>query len=217
LRNRKRRAKEAFSHVFRRKIMWNFYRGIMPGSETLQSGVIYHIYNRGNNREDIFIEPRNYRFFLTLYRKHVCPVVDTFAFCLMRNHFHLLVRIKADSVDGPAHLQTLSSLQPSRSFANCFNAYTKAMNKMYQRTGALFQRPFQRIAINSDTHLLQLVTYIHHNPQRHGFTHDFRTWPYSSYDALTSATPTFLSREEVLTWYGDLDSFKAAHALEFSH
>jgi REP element-mobilizing transposase RayT len=60
----------------------------------LQYGLTYHIYNRGNNRENIFIEERNYRCFLQLYLKYIEPIAWTFAYCLLRNHFHLLVRIK---------------------------------------------------------------------------------------------------------------------------
>ena len=56
----------------------------------------YHIYNRGVNREDIFVEERNYKLFLTLYEKHISPVVDTFAYCLLKNHFHVSVRIKSE-------------------------------------------------------------------------------------------------------------------------
>ncbi|MCS6846293.1 MAG: hypothetical protein RMN52_01095 [Anaerolineae bacterium] len=57
-------------------------------------GVTYHIYARGTNREDIFIEPRNYTYFLRLYTQHIVPIADTYAYCLLKNHFHLLVRIK---------------------------------------------------------------------------------------------------------------------------
>ncbi|MBE9507489.1 MAG: hypothetical protein IMY86_05515, partial [Chloroflexi bacterium] len=60
----------------------------------LQYGGYYHIYNRGNNREDIFVEERNYLHFLRLYAKYIGPVADTYAYCLLRNHFHFLVRIK---------------------------------------------------------------------------------------------------------------------------
>ena len=66
-------------------------------SATLQPGVYYHIYNRGNNRENLFLENRNYPYFLTLYEKHIEPIADTYAYCLMRNHFHLLVKIKETS------------------------------------------------------------------------------------------------------------------------
>jgi len=60
----------------------------------LQYGLYYHIYNRGNNRENIFLEERNYRYFLQLYLKYIEPIAWTFAYCLLRNHFHFLVRIK---------------------------------------------------------------------------------------------------------------------------
>ena len=57
----------------------------------LQPGHYYHIYNLGNNREDLFRETRNYAYFLKLYAHHIHPIADTFAYCLLRNHFHLLV------------------------------------------------------------------------------------------------------------------------------
>ena len=54
----------------------------------------YHIYNRGNNGENIFMEERNYTHFMNLYSRYINPIADTFAYCLLRNHFHLAVRIK---------------------------------------------------------------------------------------------------------------------------
>ena len=56
----------------------------------------YHIYNRGTNRENIFIEERNYQHFLKLYGHYITPVAETFAYCLLRNHFHVLVKIKPE-------------------------------------------------------------------------------------------------------------------------
>ena len=55
---------------------------------------IYHLYNRGNNRADLFTDDGNYELFLKLYARHIFPVAETFCYCLMRNHFHLLVRIR---------------------------------------------------------------------------------------------------------------------------
>lgn len=110
----------------------------MSNPAPLQYGKVYHIYNRGNNGENLFIEERNYRYFLQLYIKHVHPVVDTYAYCLLRNHFHLLVRVK--------DLSGLESPKlPSQCFSNLFNAYTKSINKAHGRTGALFERPFRAI------------------------------------------------------------------------
>ncbi len=67
----------------------------MPeSSSALQPSQYYHIYNRGNNRENIFVSEENYRYFLKLYAVHIEPVADTYAYCLLKNHFHVLVRIK---------------------------------------------------------------------------------------------------------------------------
>lgn len=168
----------------------------------LQPGKYYHIYSRGNNRENIFVEERNYRYFLHLYAEHIEPVAETYAYCLMKNHFHFLVRIR-----------DLTGLkQPSQCFSNLFNAYAKAFNKAYNRTGALFQRPFGRIEVTSDSYLIHLVTYIHQNPQKHRFVDDFRDWPYSSYHALLSKQPTRLKREEVMGWFDTVAAFEQAHS-----
>jgi len=96
----------------------------------LLSGETYHIFNRGNNRENIFIEERNYRYFLKLYAKYINQVVDTFAYCLLRNHFHFLVRIKEeqDKQDCQSSKDWQSYLSPSRAFSNLFSTYTKAIN-----------------------------------------------------------------------------------------
>ena len=181
----------------------------------LEYGKYYHIYNRGNNRENIFIEERNYRYFLRLYAKHITPIADTYAYCLLRNHFHLLVRIK-DAPDLTGFSKPVRSGNLSQPFSNFFNAYAKAFNKAYNRTGALFQRPFGRIEVDSDAYFTWLVVYIHQNPQKHGFVDDFRTWPYSSYRTLLSTGPTHLQRDGVSTWFDGVDNFVALHQQEVS-
>jgi len=100
----------------------------------------YHIFNRGNNRENIFIEERNYRYFLELYAHHINSIADTYAYCLLHNHFHLLVRIKSKAeIHAYRDLEAQKVSSPSLQFGNLFNAYTKAINQAYQRTGSLFQ------------------------------------------------------------------------------
>ena len=173
----------------------------MSAIKPLRHGAYYHIYNRGNNRENLFVEARNYAYFLDLYVKHIEPIAETYAYCLMKNHFHLLVRIK-ESDDGR---------DPSRCFSNLFNAYARSFNRAYGRTGALFQRPFSRIEVTHDRYFTAVVSYIHRNPQKHGFVADFRDWPYTSYDALASSRPTRLHRDTVLAWFGDTAAFVAAH------
>ena len=65
-------------------------------TEPLQPGVTYHIYNRGVNGENIFIEERNYDLFMKLYERHITPVADTFAYGMLRNHFHVDLKIKSE-------------------------------------------------------------------------------------------------------------------------
>jgi putative transposase len=187
--------------------------------EPLQPGKYYHIYNRGNNREDLFRVPDNYQHFLRLYEKYIHPIADTFAWVLMKNHFHLLVRIKEEGEINFKDLtgfQNLSGLRlplnfASQQFSNLFNAYTKAFNKYYNRTGTLFERPFHRISIDSDRYFRQLVVYIHNNPVHHGFTPDFKDYPWSSYGSILSFKPTKLSREKVIGWFDDKANFVAVH------
>ena len=181
----------------------------------------YHIYNRGNNREDLFIEKRNYPYFLSLYARHIEPVADTFAYCLLRNHFHLLVRIKTEDefvktsqVVKTCEVQTcdiLKTFNPSHQFANLFNAYAKAINKAYGRTGSLFEERFARIPLVDKTYFENLVFYIHYNPQKHGFVHDFRDWHWSSYSELVGTDPTRLRRDELLELFGGLQGFEYFH------
>jgi putative transposase len=168
-------------------------------------GGIFHIFNRGNNRENLFLEDRNYEYFLRLYRFHILPVADTYAYCLMRNHFHFLVRIKENlnARDFPAGF--------SKPFSNFFNAYARGFNRAYGRVGALFQRPFGRILVNNDRHLLRLIAYIHQNPQKHGFTKDFREWPYSSFHVRNSAPSVFLDQDGVMRLFGTRRTWNRHH------
>ena len=194
----------------------------MPQPISLEHGKYYHIYNRGNNRESIFVEERNYPYFLKLYAHHIEPIADTFAYFLMRNHFHLLVRIKTEEEIqetlrvSEQTLRVSKTLRVYQVFSNFFNAYTKAINKAYGRTGSLFEHPFGRIEVTSEAYYSRLIIYIHRNPQKHGFVGDFRDWPYSSYHALLSTQPTHLNREDVLNWFGDLDNLVATHQQEIT-
>ncbi len=189
----------------------------MTSPSPLQADCIYHIFNRGINGQNLFLEDRNYRHFLKLYTHHIEPVADTYAYCLLPNHFHLLVRVETEAEQRAYHDETLKVSEifrvssASQGFGNLFNAYTKAMNQAYQRTGSLFEHPFHRLLVTTDAYFTQLVVYIHQNPQRHGLIDDFRRWPYSSYGALRADAPTRLKRDTVLARFGGIDALAAAH------
>lgn len=188
----------------------------MANPPPLQHGKYYHIYNRGVNRENLFVEERNYRYFLQLYARHIEPIANTYAYCLLRNHFHFLVQIKdlSEDLTGSGKPVRSDLKKPSQHFSNLFNAYTKALNRACGRTGTLFQRPFGRIEVTSHAYLTWLVVYIHRNPQKHGFVDDYRTWPYSSYHAHLSDKPTHLQREQVVAWFHGIEGLVISHRPE---
>nr|WP_309757580.1 hypothetical protein [Flavobacterium sp.] len=148
----------------------------------LENGKYYHIYNRGNNGIDLFYEIENYKYFLRLYEKYIDPVAETYAWCLMKNHFHILVYIKETEEIDSSKLEYSSTDKPkiisaSKQFSNLFNAYTLAMNKRYNRTGSLFEKNFRRKVVNSETYFQKLVFYIHYNPVHHKFTEHIIEYP----------------------------------------
>jgi len=175
----------------------------------LEPGNFYHIYNRGINSCDLFRETGNYEHFLGLYDKYISPVADTFAWVLMGNHFHLLVHILPTNPEGFENLQGLERI--NQQFSNLFNAYTKAFNKRYNRTGSLFEHTFRRKLIMHKTYLKQVILYIHNNPVHHGFCSHPIEYPWSSYLTCISMKPTKLKRDAVMGWFDDQANFKYWH------
>jgi len=184
----------------------------------LEPGLIYHIYNRGNNKETIFREKANYIYFFQLWKKHITPIADTFVYSLLNNHFHAMVRIKnlaySKNLAGFENLRGLGKAE--QHFSNFFNAYAKGFNNKYNRTGKLFEERFKRKPIINDAYFTQLIYYIHANPQTHGFVDDFRTYPHTSYDSILSFGKTNLMRDEVLDWFGGREMFEKYHADKFN-
>ncbi len=175
-------------------------------------GAFFQIYNRGNNRENIFIQERNYAYFMELWWKHTYQIAETWAYCLLRNHFQVVVFIK-NKEELTKNLTGLNDKikEPSQYFSNFFNAYARGINIATQRTGVLFERPFKRIPVDSESYLMRLVVYIHQNPQKHKFENDFRDWNYSSYHELTANVPTLLQRDKMMQLFGNREDLIRIH------
>jgi putative transposase len=186
-------------------------------------GQYYHIYNRGINGESIFNETSNYEYFLKLYDKYINPVADTYAWCLMGNHFHLLVRIKEvdefinditpDKVPNPVRGDKPNKINkpPHLYFSHLFNAYSQAFNKKYERHGSLFERPFKRKLIKNETNLKQVVLYIHNNPLHHGFCDHPVEYAWSSFIIDPFDEINVKTRSVVIEWFGSKTEFDRAH------
>jgi len=167
----------------------------------MEKGRFYHIYNRGVNKAPIFFEPRNYRHFLSLFDKYLGQYVELYTYCLMPNHFHLLVKIKdskerndwkREAVFKKVSLENneisivfstkLSRLD--RAFRDFFISYAKSINKAYGRTGSLFQQGYKKKIVNSESYFSYLIQYIHNNPVEAGLCNKPEDWMYSSYNSI---------------------------------
>ncbi len=139
-------------------------------------GEIYHVYNRGNNKEIIFREETNYEFFLKKMHKELESCCELLAYVLMPNHYHFLIYIPVDIPSNPSLSRKIGTLQSS---------YTQAFNKRYNRTGSLFQPKLKRKCASEYAEVC--FHYIHQNPVKGGLCEVLDNWKFSSYgDFLNS-------------------------------
>ena len=177
--------------------------------ELLEPGNYYHIYNRGNNRENIFFEAGNYLHFLNLFDKYIHLAAKTYAYCLLENHFHFLVRIHKEK-ELPEYFIT-DHRKISLPFSNLFNSYAKSINLKYGRTSSLFQERFKRKKIVSKEQLKDVIYFIHNNPVNHKIINDFKNYPYSSFNTILSEKESKISRKEVLEIFSGRNNFIEFH------
>ncbi len=193
-----------------------------------EQNTYYHLYNHGNANDNLFREDENYWFFLKKYQKYVQPIADTFAYCLMPNHFHFLIRtqpkeiIKENLLFGvnspPAQIERwIKALELdynkylSFQLSNFFNSYSKSFNNKYQRKGSLFLPNVSRKAVDSLGYKLYLVCYIHCNPIHHDFISQVEDWPYSSYETVLRDLDSWLENEAVMKWFGNQETYTLYH------
>src|SRR5699024_8513529 len=163
--------------------------------------------------ENIFLEPKNYGFFLRKWNKYMGGYVNVWSYCLMPNHFHFLIRvIEQNKLDKPkeGNNRSLTELI-SNQFRSLFISYTKSFNKVYDHTGNLLRRRFKRKKVDSKNYLIGLIHYIHHNPIHHHFTNEYTTWEHSSYKAIIGTGPTKVKRNKVLKLFNGRNHFIKFH------
>ena len=193
----------------------------------LAPGNFYHVFNRANGKEELFVEEKNYNFFISKYLKYINPIAHTYSFCLMPNHFHFIIQIKNEhdlfrSLDinymakyfkspGEGDFNYFIGRMLSRQFSNMFNSYAQAFNKMYDRKGNLFIRNYKRVFIDTDTYLRKLVIYIHLNPVKSELTEDPSLWKFSSYSHIISGKSTFVDTDFPIRLFDDIANFKFIH------
>jgi putative transposase len=207
--------------------------------ELLLPETVYHVYTHANGFENLFNSEENYRFFLKKYAHHIIPIAETYAYCLMPNHIHFMIRIRSEKEiiefirlkklsklkeDGVANesvvgnetlqgFQTLGAFSNiiSSQFSHLFNGYTQAFNKMHNRKGSLFIPNFKRKKVDNERYMTQLICYIHNNPIHHGFVRELMEWPYSSFHAYLSEKHTNLNKKYMSDWFGNDEEFIKFH------
>lgn len=175
----------------------------------------YHIYNHGNGDDNLFRKETNYLHFLKKYSHYVTPIADTYAWCLMPNHFHFLIKIKKEE-ELISYFQSIEKGQEikaliSRQFSNFFNSYSKAYNKMFDRQGKLFLLALKKKEITNKQYFCKVVHYIHANPVHHGFTSKMEDWKFSSYQSLISDNPSKIKRENAFEIFNGKEEFEKYH------
>lgn len=165
--------------------------------EQLAVNTFYHIYNRGNNKENIFFEEENYLYFSRLLKTYLSKgFIRLHAYCFMPNHYHAIV-------------ETTDNSNLSIQIQHCMIAYAKAINKRYNRVGHLFQDRFKVKHIDSTEYLLHLSRYIHTNPVFGKLVSSVALWPFSSYHSyVTDVEETGLTTQFILSHFNGKEEYK---------
>lgn len=198
----------------------------MPGRTTpLVNGEFYHVYNRGNEKRDIFTQTRDYTRFLktVFYYLFTGPrpsfskfsklqvtllkplseekLVEIICYCLMPNHFHFLIRqLKENGI--------------SKFMGQISNSYTKYFNTKYQRVGPLLQGAFKAVRIESEEQLIHVSRYIHLNPVVSGLVDNLEDYQWSSYLEYIKPISTFCSINEILGFFDSNEKEKYKEFVE---
>jgi REP element-mobilizing transposase RayT len=190
-------------------------------SDNFQPDTYYHVYNHAIGHENLFRNEGNYQYFLKKYAEYLHPVCRTYAYCLMPNHFHLLIKIRSKEELIAFYIENERRKGKEISeddillktpdfhkivmlrFQHFLNGYAQAINKQFNRKGGLFLNHLKRITVPTDSYFTSLIHYIHFNPVHHGFCKDLRDWYHSSYNAFLLEKATRLERVEILNWFGN--------------
>lgn len=175
-------------------------------------GHTYHVYNQGNNRQKLFFEQDNYRYFLEKIRKELLPYCDILAWCLMPNHFHLLITVHEDYIHEHSTQNKGKFVNPlNRKIGTIQSSYTKAINNRYGRSGSLFRQKTKAKDLSVQEHqkmdtAVNCFFYIHQNPLKAGLVTKMENWSFSSFKDYAGLRNGDLCNKELAR-----DIFKLPH------
>lgn len=181
--------------------------------ESIECDCFYHVFNRGVNGQKVFANNQNFEFFLVKVKLYLLDYFEVYAYCLMDNHFHFLLRAKPlknieKKTNNKIGLHSDDQIY-SKQIGKLISSYTQAFNKVENRHGPLFESPFKRKKIKSEEYLRNCLIYIHQNPLELGVKiEDYR---YSSYHAIIGSNATDIKKEEVIEYFDTLENLIACH------
>jgi len=167
---------------------------------------LYHVYNRGNNKQPIFFSDANYVFFLQKVRKYITPVCSILTYALMPNHFHFLIH--ADERTVLAKKTTLPHKSMlSEGFRHLLSSYTQAINEQNKSTGSLFQQNTKSKCLSEGdgAYAITCFHYIHQNPRKAGLVSKMEDWKYSSFNDFAGRRSGTLCNKQLAWELLDID------------
>jgi REP element-mobilizing transposase RayT len=168
---------------------------------SIESGRIYHIYNHAVGSENLFRNHYDYLRFINDWQKRMPGIAEVYAYCLLPNHFHMMLKVIA------------LPKQFSDSLGVVCNAYSKYFNNKYKRMGSLFVKPFKRRIADSDKDLAWLPWYIHRNPLHHKISLDGEHYQWSSFPEYVAGKSALVNFDFLLNFFGGLDAMVAHHKM----
>ena len=168
------------------------------------AGALYHVTARGDGREDIYRADGDRRLFLDVLAEvwERCNWT-VHAYCLMTNHYHLLVETPGANL--------------AKGMRQLNGVYTQRFNRTYERVGHVFQGRYKAILVQKETYLLELARYVVLNPVRARMVRRAGDWPWSSYRAMVgeAAAPEWLQTRGILAAFGETEAEAVAHYVRF--
>ncbi len=146
---------------------------------------IYHIYNQGNNRETTFIDTDDYIAFLRKIDYHLKPNCIILSYCLMPNHFHVII-LTTEKSNEKVRIGSLELTKITNSFRLILSEYAQDFNKKYNRTGSLFRQKTKYKLVDNiqPQYLKNLIYYVLSNPFNLKFITKLEEWYFSSFRDL---------------------------------
>ena len=179
------------------------------------NGEVYHIYNRGNNKQKLFFSNENYEFFANKIKKELTPVCDILCWCLMPNHFHLVIYANEYSVKEKIGFEGKTLQELSVRLGKLLSSYTRAINNQNGTTGSMFQQKTKAKIltrsknVKDSDYLVNAIHYCHQNPLKAGLVKKIEDWPYSSFPGYCGIKEDSITNKQLLldlTGYS-LDTF----------